>query len=119
MSRNTVLTEFYKKLPDIEQHVSLIVYIKTDTNNINYNSNYARELIGTNIRDFFQRTTLLQKFPTTEISQSELLFDFSQWVHMTVDEEIKKNVQIIMLQIQFQIIIRMSLIMITCPTRDI
>ena len=91
MSGNIVLAEFYKKLPDIEMHINLIVYIKTDTNNENYNSNYARELIGTNIKIFFQRTTLLQEFSTSQISQSDLLFDFSQWVHMTVDEKIKKR----------------------------
>ena len=91
MSRTAVLAEFYNKLPDIQQHINLIVYIKTDTNNENYNSNYARELIGTNIRIFFQRTTLLQQFSTSDISQPDLLFDFSQWVHMIVDEEIKKK----------------------------
>ena len=91
MSGNIVLAAFYNQLPDNEMLINLIAYIKKDTNNEHYNSDYARELISKNIIDFFERTTLLQQFPTSQMSQSNLLFDFSQWVHMTVDKKIKNE----------------------------
>ena len=91
MSPNTVLAEFFRTLPDIKQLQDLIVFLKNSSYNESYNSNYARELISNNIKSFFKRTTLLQNYSISEFDQSDLLFEFGQWVHITVDEYIKKN----------------------------
>ena len=97
MSPNTVLAEFFRTLPDIKQLQDLIVFLKNSSYNESYNSNYARELISNNIKSFFKRTTLLQNYSISEFDQSDLLFEFGQCVHITVDEYIKKIPVLIML----------------------
>ncbi len=85
MNNASNLATVYEKLPDINQHLNLIRYIKSSSNGPEYNWNHARASINSEMTRYFNGCTILRDYPPTEISQQALLLDFCTWVHLQTD----------------------------------
>ncbi len=92
MSSTNSLEDLYKSLDNIDQHLNLIKYIKTSSSSRHYNSNEARRLININITTYFEQNERLLNYPKTQMSQTNLLLDFTHWVHIPVHMQVENMI---------------------------